>query len=67
MAKKYSVLGMTCGGCANSVTKAIEAAAPDAKVDVNLDDKEVTVEGIDDDATVQSAVEGAGFEYGGPA
>lgn len=69
MAKKYSVLGMTCGGCATSVTKAIEAAAPDAKVDVNLDDKEVTVEGPGDidDATVQGAVEGAGFEYGGPA
>ncbi len=67
MAKKYSVLGMTCGGCASSVTKAIEAAAPGAKVDVNLDDKEVSIEGFDDDATVQSAVEGAGFEYGGPA
>ena len=44
---------MTCGGCATSVANAIKAAAPAAKVDVNLDAKEVTVEG-------------AGFEYGGP-
>ncbi len=69
MAKKYSVLGMTCGGCANSVTKAIKAAAPEAEVDVNLDANEVTVEGpggIIDDATVKNAVESAGFEYAGP-
>ncbi len=67
MAKIYKVLGMTCGGCASSVTKAIQAASPEAAVDVDLEAKEVSVEGIDDDATVQHAVEGAGFEYAGPA
>ncbi len=67
MVKKYNVLGMTCGGCANAVTKAIIAAAPEANVDVDLDAKQVSVEGFDDDAAVQKAVEGAGFEYGGPS
>ena len=69
MAKVYKVLGMTCGGCASSVTKAIQAASPEAAVDVDLEAKEVSVEGpggIIDDATVQQAVEGAGFEYAGP-
>jgi copper chaperone len=67
MTKKYQVLGMTCGGCASSVTKAVIAAAPDASVEVDLDAKEIAIDGIADDATVQQAVEGAGFEYGGPA
>ena len=67
MTKKYRVLGMTCGGCASSVSKALQVAAPDAASEVDLDAKEVSVDGIPDDATVQSAVEGAGFEYGGPA
>lgn len=70
MAKVYKVLGMTCDGCASSVTKAIQAAAPEAAVDVDLDAQEVNVEGpggIIDDATIKQAVEGAGFEYAGPA
>ncbi len=67
MAKVYKVLGMTCGGCASSVTKAIQAASPEATVDVDLEANEVNVEGIDDDATIKQAVEGAGFEYAGPA
>ncbi|NQV85209.1 MAG: heavy-metal-associated domain-containing protein [Rhodospirillales bacterium] len=65
MTKRYRVLGMTCGGCANSVTKAIKATTPDASVEVDLDAKEVNVDGIADDATVQNAVESAGFEFGG--
>jgi copper chaperone len=70
MAKVYKVLGMTCGGCASSVTKAIQAASPEAVVDVDLEANEVNVEGpggIIDDATIKQAVEGAGFEYAGPA
>jgi copper chaperone len=65
MAKKYSVIGMTCDGCASAVKKAIKSAAPGADVNVDLDAKVVSVEGVDD-AVVQKAVEGAGFEYGGP-
>ena len=70
MAKVYKVLGMTCGGCASSVTKAIQAASPEAAVDVDLEANEVNVEGpggIIDDATIKQAVESAGFEYAGPA
>jgi copper chaperone len=66
MAKKYRVLGMSCDGCANAVTKAIKSAAPGADVDVDLDAKVVSVENLDD-ADVQEAVEAAGFEYGGAA
>lgn len=64
MSDTYSVIGMTCGGCATSVTNAILDAAPGANVDVDLDAKAVTVNGADE-RTVQKAVEGAGFEYAG--
>ena len=70
MAKVYKVVGMTCDGCASSVTKAIQAALPATAVDVNLEANEVNIEdpgGIIDDATIKQAVEGAGFEYAGPA
>lgn len=67
MTKTYRVLGMTCDGCAKAVTNAIKTAVPEAAVEVDLDGKQVTVEGADDDGTIQQAVESAGFEYGGPA
>lgn len=70
MAKVYKVLGMTCDGCASSVTKAIQAASPEAAVAVDLEANKVKVEGpggIIDDATIKQAVESAGFEYAGPA
>ncbi|MEE9316995.1 MAG: heavy metal-associated domain-containing protein [Rhodospirillales bacterium] len=66
MANTYKVLGMSCDGCAKSVTKAIQSAAPGATVEVNLDAKEVSVEGVDGNETIQQAVEKAGFEYAGP-
>ncbi len=65
MARTYSVSGMSCDGCANSVTKAIQAAQPGATVEVDLEAKEVTVEGTDDNDLIRQAVEKAGFEFGG--
>ncbi|NQU61064.1 MAG: heavy-metal-associated domain-containing protein [Rhodospirillales bacterium] len=65
MPTTYNVSGMTCEGCANAVTKAIQAALPGAEVDVDLEAKKVTVNGAGDDGAVQKAVEEAGFEFGG--
>jgi len=64
MSDTYTVLGMTCGGCAKSVTNAILDAAPGASVEVDLDDKAVSVSGASEDA-VKQAVENAGFEFSG--
>ena len=58
---------MTCDGCAKAATNAIKTAVPEAAVEVDLDGKQVTVEGADDDGAIQQAVESAGFEYGSPA
>lgn len=65
MAKTYRVTGMSCGGCAGSVERAIKAVLPDAAVSVNLDGKAVTVTNADDDAKVRQAVEDAGFTFEG--
>lgn len=67
MSATYNVLGMSCQGCANSVTNAIKAAAPGAEVSVDLDGKKITVKGCDDTAAIAQAVDDAGFEYAGPA
>ena len=67
MAKTYRVLGMTCGGCANAVSNAIQAAVPGATIEVNLEAKAVTVEGTEDNTVIKQAIEDAGFEYAGSA
>ncbi len=66
MADTYKVGGMTCGGCARSVTNAIGKLAPDAAVTVDLAAGTVAVEGAAEE-TVRKAVEGAGFDFGGQA
>ena len=57
--------GMTCGGCANSVRKAVAAVPGVQSVDVSLEAAQATV--TYDDAKAQaaqlkSAIEDAGFE-----
>ena len=66
MAEKYKVDGMTCGGCARSVSNAITKLAPQARVEVDLPTGTVAVDGASDDA-VKKAVESAGFEFQGKA
>lgn len=63
----YRVDGMTCGGCANSVIRAVQSAADGAEVSVDLEAKTVTVSDVVAPDTVAQAVGDAGFEFGGPA
>ena len=67
MSATYKVDGMTCGGCAASVTKAIVRVAPNAKVEVKLEGGKVQVEGEHDEQAVREAVEAAGFDFRGAA
>ncbi|AWK85090.1 heavy-metal-associated domain-containing protein [Azospirillum thermophilum] len=67
MADSYKVDGMTCGGCARSVTNAITKAAPSAAVTVDLANGTVTVDGGVPADTVKRAVEAAGFDFRGAA
>lgn len=63
----YRVTGMTCGGCARAVTKALTAKSPEAKIDVDLAGAFVRVSGGPGDDAVKAAIEQAGFGYAGRA
>ena len=63
----YRVNGMTCGGCANAVTRAIKAAQPAAQVKVDLSAKTVAVEGDIAPEIIKAAIKAAGFEFAGAA
>jgi copper chaperone len=54
------VSGMTCGGCAAAVKRAVEAAAPGAAVTVSLERGEVEISGSDL-AVAKAAIVAAGF------
>lgn len=64
--RTYHVEGMTCQGCVNSVTRAIQRLVPTAEVSVELNGGRVKVSRTAPEATVRQAVEGAGFTYAGP-
>jgi copper chaperone len=57
--------GMTCGGCAAAVKRAVEQAVPGAAATVSLERGEVEVTG-GDVAAAKAAIIGAGFEVLGP-
>ncbi len=65
LSNTYGVSGMTCDGCAKSVTRAIQAAAPQARIQVDLEKNTVTVEDCADAALIAQAVADAGFGFKG--
>ncbi|MGU7771326.1 heavy-metal-associated domain-containing protein [Burkholderia sp. MR1-5-21] len=58
---EFEVQDMTCGGCANAITRAVTAADPGAKLDIDVAAKRVTVESTQSAQQVQSIIEAAGF------
>lgn len=59
---ELKVDGMTCGGCAASVKRALQALDANANVDVDLPAKIVKVETAAQLDAVKSAVEDAGYD-----
>jgi copper chaperone len=64
MTTTYTVTGMTCGHCVNSVSEEVGQVAGVTGVDVDLKTGAVTVtsDGPLDDAAIRAAVEEAGYE-----
>jgi copper chaperone len=58
---ELQVEGMTCGGCANSVKRSVQAVDRNAKVEVDLASKKVRVETGADLNAVTSAITNAGY------
>jgi copper chaperone len=55
------VKAMHCDACARRVTKAVEKAAPGAKVAVDLEGGRVTIDGAADAGAVAAAITAAGY------
>lgn len=64
---RYQVSGMTCGHCAQTVTRAVESLPAVERALVDLKKGELTIEGEADDKAVRRAVEGAGYQVQGAA
>ncbi len=60
----YTVVGMTCGHCVNSVTEEVSQIRGVTDVDVDLSTGRLTVtsEALADDAAVRAAVDEAGYQ-----
>jgi copper chaperone len=58
---ELQVEGMTCGGCANSVKRSVQAVDSNAQVDVDLASKKVRVDTEVDLQVVKSAITDAGY------
>jgi copper chaperone len=59
---ELKVDGMTCGGCAASVKRAVQAIDANAQVDVDLPTKSVKVSTSAELEAVKAAVEDAGYD-----
>ena len=58
---ELTVTGMTCGGCVNSVKRALAREFPDADVQVDLETGLVRVDGNVDRARAELSITNAGF------
>jgi copper chaperone len=55
------VSGMTCGGCINAVTRAVQSQDPSAKVQVDLASQTVSLETTLSQAQASQLITDAGF------
>jgi copper chaperone len=58
---EFNVPGMSCGGCASRVTKAVQAVDPAARVQVDLGRQTVSVDSTADRETLSGALKVAGY------
>lgn len=59
---RFSVEGMSCGHCVAAVTRAVEAADPSARVEVDLTLARVTVGSALPEERLIAAIEQAGYK-----
>lgn len=59
---QFHVAGMTCGGCARSVTNAVKGVDADATVDVDLATKLVAVDSKAEAGVIANAIKAAGYD-----
>ena len=60
MTINLKVPSMVCNGCVDTVKEAINTHEPKAKVDINLDTKQVTVETEASEESIKQIIKAAG-------
>ncbi len=65
MALKLKVSDIKCSDCAETITESITTMEPDAKVDVDVEAKTVTVEAAASEETIKQAITAAGYTIEG--
>lgn len=58
---EFEVTDMSCGGCANSITRALISADPTAKLDIDIATRIVKVDSVLPSERLVAAIEDAGF------
>ncbi|BAY16160.1 heavy metal transport/detoxification protein [Nostoc sp. HK-01] len=65
MALKLKVPNITCDKCAEKITESIHVMEPDAQVDVNVQDKTVTVESAASEESIKQVIVASGYNIEG--
>lgn len=58
---RYTIADMTCGNCVRHITQAVHTVAPDARVEADLAQHQLRIEGGADEAVVRAAIVEAGY------
>ncbi|MEX4010035.1 heavy-metal-associated domain-containing protein [Neoaquamicrobium sediminum] len=58
---RFNIPNMTCGGCAGSVTKALQSVDAQARISADPGSREVTVESAADEQRFLAVLEEAGY------
>ena len=58
---QFTIPNMACGGCARSVTKALQGVDADAKVEADLAAHTISVESPASEAALRAALTAAGY------
>lgn len=64
--KTFTIAGMTCGGCVNSLTRVLKAVPGIEPIKIEVGKAQVRLDGVSSQA-VRDAVARAGFEVTGEA
>jgi len=59
---RFKIPGMTCGGCARSITNAIQSVDPAAEIDTNVPERLVTIKTAADEQSLVEVIREAGYE-----
>lgn len=62
--QEFKVPTITCEGCGETITKAIQTSDPKASVRVDIEDKQVNVASDMSKSSIRQVIEAAGHEVG---